>query len=1474
MGIKEKMKWLKKSLKNKKSVTLGLMISFLISGNLSVAAPGEKIGGQNNTATGENSGVVAGNSNTASGVSTSVVGGASNKANGESSSIVGGFKNTADGEKSGIIGGSTNATTGRYSGVLGGASNKANGESSSVVSGFKNTADGEKSGIIGGSTNITTGRYSGVLGGVLNKANGEASTVVGGAKNTSGGKFSSVLGGENNKAEGVDSAVVGGSTNTAKGVRSIALGGGLNIAEGQDSAVLAGGNAGAPNIVKGENSVIAGGAGSTIETKAVNSGIFAGYKNKVENINSVALGGAKNTASGKFSTVIGGVENQAIGQSSAAIGGYQNRAEGQDSAILGGGNGNNPNVAKGHNSIIAGGAGNTADTTGENSGIFGGYKNKTEKVGSVVLGGLTNTASGERSSVLAGSSNKASGSHASVVGGAGNKSEGVSSVVIGGTKNTVSGNHSAIIGGVKSTVAGIQSVSVGSENKVDKDKSIAIGYKAHAKNENSYAFGNEVVSEGKNSFAIGHKAKSVGEYSFAVGNEAISEGLDSFALGKKATSKDANSFALGTESEAKKQKSFALGYQAKTDGDSAYALGAESKATAQNAFAIGYNAQAKGDSSYALGNASIASKKYAYALGIGANAQEEESYAIGHNAVATKKKALAIGNDSHAKGESAVALGTSATTALDNAVALGSETIADVDKGVAGHDFLKDAASTETGGVWSATHAAVSVGKADGTVTRQINGVAAGTKDSDAVNVAQIKALKIGKGKIDENDPDNDKTVTGKTVFDYVKNQGLTFTGNVGSEAIKLGESFAIEGTLAAGEASSSKNVTTKVNGKKLEILIAEKPKFEEVEAGTGANKVVIGENKISLGGNTYITSDGIDANNKKIANVADGVDAKDAVNKGQLDKIKDELEKSAKDSVVVKQVDGETKVTKNTNGNVNEYTVGLADSVKSDIAKIGKGKVEAGDQNTVTGDTVHKALKDNVGKLVDVTSKDETVKVVTTTKDGKKTFDLAVNKEKLAEDFAKKDASNLNDDNVKQWAEKLSKDANIATPDAAKPRLVTDKQVHDYVKKTASGLVDVKEKPNSGIEVIADGPDATGKKTFTVGLDAPTKEKVDKIGDGVISDTDPKKDHTVTGKAVHDYVKDNAIKKDGSNLTVNEVTNLSKKLVGVTSEDKSLNVVTKTNGAGKVIYDLAVDKDELAKDFAKKDASNIDDAAKVKWREKLGVGTGKIVKGDQNTVTGDTVHKHLKDNYYDRKDIDNKLGKIGAETGKLSGGIATSMAMGNIPQVSDRHLFSIGAGGAYYNKTGGFALGVSGTIPSRRFIYKVSAGVDTKKSWGVAAGVNVNLFPEKKKNMVKTTIVKEIPKEELDRLKQEVKNEILNEMKKSIKFTIKDFDLDKSNLKAEQIAKLETIVEVINANYDGTTIEIIGYTDRAYTEQYNLDLGLRRAVSVRKKLIDLGLSKNVNIEIRSRAFNEINDGNRKDLRRVEVLINNFDIYN
>ena len=114
------------------------------------------------------------------------------------------------------------------------------------------------------------------------------------------------------------------------------------------------------------------------------------------------------------------------------------------------------------------------------------------------------------------------------------------------------------------------------------------------------------------------------------------------------------------------------------------------------------------------------------------------------------------------------------------ALHLGSYSKATVNKEAVGYDPSTQAATTETSAAWKASHAAVSVGDVDNNITRQITSVAAGTKDTDAVNVAQLKSL---DGKVEKNKTD---IATNKADIATNKTNIATNTGNIATNTANI----------------------------------------------------------------------------------------------------------------------------------------------------------------------------------------------------------------------------------------------------------------------------------------------------------------------------------------------------------------------------------------------------------------------------------------------------------------------------------------------------------------------------------------------------------------------------------------------------------------------------------------------------------------------------------------------------------------
>ena len=248
----------------------------------------------------------------------------------------------------------------------------------------------------------------------------------------------------------------------------------------------------------------------------------------------------------------------------------------------------------------------------------------------------------------------------------------------------------------------------------------------------------------------------------------------------------------------------------KTGG--ATSVGADTEASGAGATALGYGAKAIGDYNSALGNQASATGTATTAVGVSSKASGAYSAALGVSSKATNTGSIGIGlasdSDAGATGSGAVSIGSQAGASIQDSVALGSNSKTTVNSGVQGYD---PSAKNKTDVTWQATRGAVSVGDVDNAdptkkITRQITSVAAGTKDTDAVNVAQLKSL-------------DEKVETNKTNIETNKTNIATNTGNIatntGNIATNTANIAANTGKITANTANieaNTANIQTNAN--------------------------------------------------------------------------------------------------------------------------------------------------------------------------------------------------------------------------------------------------------------------------------------------------------------------------------------------------------------------------------------------------------------------------------------------------------------------------------------------------------------------------------------------------------------------------------------------------------------------------------------------------------------------------------------
>ena len=351
--------------------------------------------------------------------------------------------------------------------------------------------------------------------------------------------------------------------------------------------------------------------------------------------------------------------------------------------------------------------------------------------------------------------------------------------------------NSAIAIGRDTKAWGHQSVSIGGSAKATGKYALSFGNSAEASAMDSFAFGNYASAKGIGAIAIGSNYDQSSDAAKAYSGDTIAIGRGSVAGDENDTTTAYNTVAIGVNAKAvpdytykkvkdavllgantrvKEERGIAVGANAYVDGVSGAAFGDNASVVATEGLAIGKNAKIAYNSaqSIAIGsgaevkNENAKPSERAVAVGTGAvvGGNSSDAIAIGTDAKTQKgaKRSIVIGKDAVVTGYDSVAIGTNASTGLYNSVAIGNGAQATMSDGIAlGSDSKTTVSSREKGydpyigrntidanpgAAWESTKAALSVGDAGNNITRQITSVAAGSKDTDAVNVAQLKKMR------------------------------------------------------------------------------------------------------------------------------------------------------------------------------------------------------------------------------------------------------------------------------------------------------------------------------------------------------------------------------------------------------------------------------------------------------------------------------------------------------------------------------------------------------------------------------------------------------------------------------------------------------------------------------------------------------------------------------------------------------------
>ena len=913
---------------------------------------------------------------------------------------------------------------------------------------------------IGSQAKATT--YKALALGAYSQATGRQSTVIGndinGQNSTASGTRSQILGVQSN-VSGNNSVAIG-DTNTIASARTYALGNNINVAAGAGDSLVFGTRASANS-----SNAVAMGKYATVQAT---SGVAIGSNAVTNGINQVSIGYKAGDATATDNNKTPRTTD--VGNFGVMIGHYA-------------------------------GAEYTADQTTP----------VKHQHGTVAVG------------TQAGRAGKDSWSNIAVGNQAGRAVHGNDNIAIG--VNSGSGKMTDKVNSDGTDVSTVDeylnvqhTLSVGTLSTVKNNFNIAIGTTANAgngeknpdgstKNGYSVAIGTSANASALNSMALGAGASASHEYSVALGRLSQTSDVHTgdYTLNNSYTAKGLPNAANGTVSvgsagKERQIQNVAAGVISATSTD---AINGSQLYATNN-----YLANFAGDVKTKLGgNAALGNDGHLTMTNIGGTGKDNVNDAIA--AANTKVAAgdnITVTPTTNTDGSKTYTVATKKDLVVDS-VKAGDSTLNTDGLTIAGGPSVKKdginagdkkITNVAPGTVAAGSKDAVNGGqlaevkaKADSAVQNVVSAnptALTATKAGDTVtltpNVIAGDLVNPATGAV--NTPaagDAGKLVTAGTVanalanthfvVDTAKTDGELDAASKHDQKIKSGNKV----TLQAGKNLKAKQ-TNAADGATVEFSLKDSISLTQVTAGTGANQVVLGNDGVKVGGNTYINNDGLNANNKPISNVADGVKPKDAVNKGQLDAVAQE---AAKHTTVKAGKNVEVTESNNAAGG-KEYTVKTADNLNVTSVKAGdstlntdgltiaggpsvkKDGINAGDKKItgVADGNVAAGSKDavNGGQLAEVKAKaDSAVQNVVSTNPTALTANKVGNTVTLTPNFIAGDLVNA--------------DGTVKDPAAAdEGKLVSAKTVADALKanhfvvdtKANGGTVDAASEENAKV--------------------------------------------------------------------------------------------------------------------------------------------------------------------------------------------------------------------------------------------------------------------------------------------------------------------------------------------------------------------------------------------------------------------------
>ena len=913
-------------------------------------------------------------------------------------------------------------------------------------------------------------------------------------------------------------------------------------------------------------------------------------------------------------------------------------------------------------------------------------------------------------------------------------------------------NNATVIGrDAKTEGLATDSVVIGLGSIARNTSATAIGKNANASGASSISIGQNTVTTGSATAALGYNVTATANNATAVGSYGNASGSDSITVGAASASNN-NAVAIGKGANTTGSSGTAVGTEATATGNSTAALGQKANATGLASVALGFNATAAKDWSISIGGNSAANGVNATSIGRGAVAGGEQATALGAVANAGKDKSLALGRGATANTVAGdVAIGDSSVTAAANAVSdftIGSTTFS-------ASNFVKET-----------SNGVVSVGS--GSIKRQIQNVGAGAitaTSTDAINGSQLYHVASTLNTVAteaKTTADNAAAAVDNSYLHVNSSKAgnrakLNERGSAtGTDAIALGpdatasgnNSIALGSNVTAGNAKTisigqdikTSNVNSVSIGLNITngavralamgedtvvggyadsaIAIGRGAKLDGTGPGAtnsadrsialGQNSYIKGQDSVAVGYNSNVTAEagialGREANVTKAAALALGKGAQATATEGDiaLGYGATTAAQNAANSFTVNNKNVGASFVQGSNKGV--LSVGNA-TVNRQIQNVGAGAITATSTDAINGSQLyHVATELNTLATDAKTAADSATGKVTALEARKQTFKVKnADTEKATKD-GKANEWTLNKNNEVTFG--ATSDLTVSTDGNGNIVYGLSTTAKEAVSKAAQAVADIGT-------IKTDVADAK-QKAAAASTAASTANSKATAADSKATAADSK------AEAVKETVNRSGLEADGQNTKIGS---------GATYAGGSN--ATAIGGSAKATAENTTAVGQGSEATAK-GATAIGQGAKATAENAVAIGTGSVAaeantvsigsQGNERRITNVAAGVNPTDaanvgqvNAVENR-INNKLGKLDK---KLRSGVASAVAVANIPQVTIPGASMVALGVGNYKGQSAVAVGYSRASDSNRVIIKMTAGASTQRDYTFGAGI------------------------------------------------------------------------------------------------------------------------------------------------------------